>query len=106
MMTVIKRARNLVLVLAVMLVVAPASAKEMSSTKPERQGFSSERLEKLTQLMNAKVEDGTMVGGMGVSRSHMQGGDGNSMGSTEDQGVCAVSNLSTTGTPVCFITSK
>ncbi|MDA9256810.1 beta-lactamase family protein [Pseudomonadales bacterium] len=65
-MTVIKRARNLVLVLAVMLVVAPASAKEMSSTKPERQGFSSERLEKLTQLMNAKVEDGTMVGGMGV----------------------------------------
>ncbi|MDB0050302.1 beta-lactamase family protein [Pseudomonadales bacterium] len=66
MMTVIKRARNLVLVLAVMLVVAPASAKEMSSTKPERQGFSSERLEKLTQLMNAKVEDGTMVGGMGV----------------------------------------
>ena len=66
MMTVIKTARNLVLVLAVMLVVAPASAKEMSSTKPERQGFSSERLEKLTQLMNAKVEDGTMVGGMGV----------------------------------------
>ncbi|MDA8954194.1 beta-lactamase family protein [Pseudomonadales bacterium] len=66
MMTVIKRARNLVLVLAVMLVVVPASAKEMSSTKPERQGFSSERLEKLTQLMNAKVEDGTMVGGMGV----------------------------------------
>ena len=65
-MTVIKTARNLVLVLAVMLVVAPASAKEMSSTKPERQGFSSERLEKLTQLMNAKVEDGTMVGGMGM----------------------------------------
>jgi CubicO group peptidase (beta-lactamase class C family) len=66
MMTVIKTARNLVLVLAVMLVLAPASAKEMSSTKPERQGFSSERLEKLTQLMNAKVEDGTMVGGMGM----------------------------------------
>jgi len=38
----------------------------MSSTKPERQGFSSERLAKLTQLMNAKVEDGTMVGGMGM----------------------------------------
>ena len=66
MMTVIKTARNLVLALAVMLVVAPASAKEMNSTKPERQGFSSERLEKLTQLMNAKVEDGTMVGGMGM----------------------------------------
>ena len=49
-----------------MLVMAPVSAKEMSSTKPERQGFSSERLAKLTQLMNAKVEDGTMVGGMGM----------------------------------------
>jgi CubicO group peptidase (beta-lactamase class C family) len=49
-----------------MLVMAPVTAKEMSITKPERQGFSTERLAKLTQLMNAKVEDGTMVGGMGM----------------------------------------
>jgi CubicO group peptidase (beta-lactamase class C family) len=46
--------------------MAPVTAKEMSITKPERQGFSTERLAKLTQLMNAKVEDGTMVGGMGM----------------------------------------
>ncbi len=65
-MFVLKNIRNLVLVLAMMLMVAPAGAKEMGSTKPERQGFSGERLAKLTQLMNAKVEDGTMVGGMGM----------------------------------------
>jgi len=65
-MFMFKKVRNLLIGLAVMLVMAPVSAKEMSSTKPERQGFSSERLTKLTQLMNAKVEDGTMVGGMGM----------------------------------------
>ena len=61
-MFMFKKVRNLLIGLAVMLVMAPVSAKEMSSTKPERQGFSSERLERLTNLMNAKVEDGTMVG--------------------------------------------
>jgi len=66
MMLMFKRAQSLVLVLAMMLIVAPASAKELGSAKPERQGFSSERLAKLTQLMNAKVADGTMVGGMGM----------------------------------------
>jgi CubicO group peptidase (beta-lactamase class C family) len=66
MMFMFKKVRNLLIGLAIMLVMAPVSAKEMSSTKPERQGFSSERLAKLTQLMNAKVEDGTMVGGMGM----------------------------------------
>ena len=65
-MFMFKKVRNLLIGLAIMLVMAPVSAKEMSSTKPERQGFSSERLAKLTQLMNAKVEDGTMVGGMGM----------------------------------------
>ena len=65
-MFMFKKIRNLLIGLAVVLVMAPVSAKEMSSTKPERQGFSSERLAKLTQLMNAKVEDGTMVGGMGM----------------------------------------
>lgn len=63
---ILKKARDLLMVVAVMLLIAPVSAKEIGSTKPERQGFSSERLEKLTQLMNAKVDDGTMVGGMGV----------------------------------------
>jgi CubicO group peptidase (beta-lactamase class C family) len=66
MMFMFKKIRNLLIGLAVMLVMAPVTAKEMSITKPERQGFSTERLAKLTQLMNAKVEDGTMVGGMGM----------------------------------------
>ena len=63
---VFKSFRNLMLLFSVALLMAPVSAKEISSAKPERQGFSSERLEKLTQLMNARVDDGTMVGGMGV----------------------------------------
>jgi len=66
MMFMLKQARNSMLVLVVMLMMAPVSAKEMGTAKPERQGFSSERLERLTNLMNAKVEDGTMVGGMGM----------------------------------------
>ena len=41
-------------------------AKELQFSKPERQGFSSERLERITQQMNARVEDGTMAGGMGL----------------------------------------
>ncbi len=43
-----------------------ALAKEIGSSKPERQGYSSERLAKITEFMDAKVDDGTMVGGMGV----------------------------------------
>ena len=42
------------------------SAKEIPSNRPERQGFSTEGLNKITEHMNAKVEDGTMVGGMGL----------------------------------------
>ena len=55
--------------LAVALLAALSSsvaAKEIGTSKPERQGYSSERLEKITAFMNGKVEDGTMVGGMGV----------------------------------------
>ena len=43
-----------------------AAAREIGTSKPERQGYSSERLEKITAFMDAKVADGTMVGGMGV----------------------------------------
>ena len=42
------------------------AAKEIGTSKPERQGYSSERLAKITEFMDAKVDDGTMVGGMGV----------------------------------------
>ena len=48
------------------LLSGPASAREIGSSSPERQGVSSDRLEHITRFMNAKVEDGTMVGGMGV----------------------------------------
>ena len=41
-------------------------AKELPSIKPERVGVSSERLAKLTSLMQARVDDGTMVGGLGM----------------------------------------
>ena len=43
-----------------------AVAKEIGSSSPERQGFSSDRLDAITANMEAKVADGTMVGGMGV----------------------------------------
>ena len=54
--------------LAVLLLVFTqfALAKEIGSAKPEREGFSAERLERLTEHMQARVDDGTMVGGMGV----------------------------------------
>ena len=53
--------------LAVCLLAAGSvSAREIPSSSPERQGFSSDRLERLTEFMDAKVEDGTMVGGMGL----------------------------------------
>ena len=42
------------------------AAREIGVSKPERQGYSSERLERITTFMNDKVEDGTMVGGMGL----------------------------------------
>ena len=45
---------------------ATAVAKEIGVSKPERQGYSSERLERITTFMNDKVDDGTMVGGMGL----------------------------------------
>ena len=41
-------------------------ADEIPQTKPEREGFSSERLDNITQFMNEKVEEGVMVGGMGL----------------------------------------
>ncbi len=45
---------------------ASAAAQELSKVRPEREGFSSERLAKLTEHMNERVADGTMVGGLGL----------------------------------------
>ena len=49
------------------LLCSPAvSARDLPSTKPERQGFSSARLERIGTQMNQAVADGTMVGGLGL----------------------------------------
>ena len=51
---------------ALLLIFAGAAqAREIGHSSPERQGFSSDRLNRLTQFMENKVADGTMVGGLG-----------------------------------------
>ena len=52
--------------LVLLALVSILSAKEITTSKPERQGFSSDRLDNITEFMNRKVADGTMVGGMGL----------------------------------------
>jgi CubicO group peptidase (beta-lactamase class C family) len=46
--------------------VGVTHAREIPTTKPEREGFSTERLERLTTHMQQRVADGTMVGGLGL----------------------------------------
>ncbi len=58
--------RPIGLIIIALAVLAPVQAREMPQVTPERQGFSAERLERLTEHMNARVEDGTMVGGLGL----------------------------------------
>ena len=54
-------------ILATAIVVVPSvEGREIASAKPERHGFDSERLGKLTDSMNARVADGTMAGGLGL----------------------------------------
>lgn len=65
MFTSFHRARTL-LAMALVLLTFSVSARELPTVKPEREGFSSERLERLTEFMNAQVEAGVMVGGMGL----------------------------------------
>jgi CubicO group peptidase (beta-lactamase class C family) len=47
-------------------VVPLALARELPSARAERMGMSTERLARLTEHMNRAVEDGVMVGGLGV----------------------------------------
>ena len=62
----VKTALVTLLVTAFSFTSSISSAKEIPSAKPEREGFSSARLNKITEHMNARVADGTMVGGMGL----------------------------------------
>ena len=54
--------------LAALLLFAavPASARDLSPVRPERVGLAPERLQRLTVHMNQAVEDGVMVGGLGM----------------------------------------
>ncbi len=61
----LKRILSVWLMGAVVLAVA-VQAKELPVTKPEREGMSSARLAKLTEFMEGRVADGTMVGGLGM----------------------------------------
>ena len=57
---------NLAAVLCLIFAMGNLSAKEISEAKPEREGLSSDRLERITEHMNERVADGTMVGGHGL----------------------------------------
>ncbi len=58
--------RATLLLLLVCLVSANGWAREIPAVKPEREGFSTERLQRLTEHMESRVADGTMVGGLGM----------------------------------------
>jgi len=47
-----------------------AAARDLEPAKPEREGFDPARLERIAEQMNARVADGTMVGGMGMIARH------------------------------------
>jgi CubicO group peptidase (beta-lactamase class C family) len=47
-----------------------AAARDLEPAKPEREGFDAVRLQRIAEQMNARVADGTMVGGMGMIARH------------------------------------
>jgi CubicO group peptidase (beta-lactamase class C family) len=52
--------------LLVMFAASSGLAGSLPETRPNRVGFDPERLDRISQFMNARVADGTMVGGMGM----------------------------------------
>jgi len=54
------------LFVGLLLLTVLGQAKELPGAKPEREGLSQERLDRLTEFMNGRVADGTMVGGLGM----------------------------------------
>jgi len=60
------RVQKVAIVLVVVCLSWSVAAKELRTTKPEREGMSSQRLDRLTDLMEARVADGTMIGGLGM----------------------------------------
>ena len=62
-----KKSRLTILLTAILCGFSPmAAGKEIGVSTPERQGFSSDRLDYLTAQMKTEVTDGTMVGGVGL----------------------------------------
>ena len=62
-------AKTYLSVLSVVLLLAAvpsALARELPTAQPARAGMSAERLQRLTNHMNEAVEDGVMVGGLGM----------------------------------------
>ncbi|MFT7129436.1 MAG: CubicO group peptidase (beta-lactamase class C family) [Gammaproteobacteria bacterium] len=53
-------------IFTVLTVSLPASAKDLTTVLPEKEGISQKRLDRITTHMNQAVENGTMVGGLGL----------------------------------------
>lgn len=57
----------LVFAVCALLVLAPAaSARDLRTANPNKEGFSPERLERIGAHMNTQVDKGIMVGGLGM----------------------------------------
>lgn len=62
----LRSASTWVLLLVGLLGLTSAQARDLREVKPAKEGFSSERLARIDTFMNQAVEEGVMVGGLGV----------------------------------------
>ena len=60
------RVFSLILLITSLSMATTATARDLPQVAPAKVGLSSERLERLTNHMAAAVDDGTMVGGLGM----------------------------------------
>ncbi len=60
------RGRGMVWVMVGLLLALPVQARDLPLARPDREGMSAERLQRLTEHMNQAVADGEMVGGLGL----------------------------------------
>ncbi|MCZ6617390.1 MAG: serine hydrolase [Gammaproteobacteria bacterium] len=62
----VRRSRAVVLSVTLLLCAVPALAQKLATTSPQRVGLDEERLERISVHMDQAVEDGIMVGGLGM----------------------------------------
>ncbi|MCZ6854701.1 MAG: serine hydrolase, partial [Gammaproteobacteria bacterium] len=62
----VRRSRAVVLSVTLLLCAVPALAQKLATTSPQRVGLDEERLERISAHMDQAVEDGIMVGGLGM----------------------------------------